>query len=174
MKDRPSEHTVLHQYSWMKAAFSAIICIHLHFCLWKRYHKMPKCSVLQSSALQSSPFSLGMQWLLYRPISIQSPTRSQLPGTQTHTEQISVNLMVWFPQQWTLRRNKVKKETRSQPSCKISNNSELHPVFINLRSLWVYIYHLNQKRLRYHNFFEMQKHQCLPHRRGKYQVFISL
>lgn len=59
MKDRPQEHTVLHQYSWTKAAFGAIICIHLHFCLRKCYHKTPKCSVLRNSALQSIPLLTG-------------------------------------------------------------------------------------------------------------------
>lgn len=156
----------------MKVAFSAIVFIHLDFCLQKPHHKMPK-----RSALQSSSFSLWMQWMLYRSISIQSPTPSRLSGPQVHAEQINVNPTAPFP--WVLifqRIIKVKK--RNHIPAFLQNQQQFRAsirVFVNLRSLQLYFYHLNQKCQHYNNFFKCgKKNQCLPHRGKKYQVFISL
>jgi len=45
-----------------------------------------------------STTELPVLWrMLCGSISIQSPTRSRLPGTQAHAEQINVNPTAWFP-----------------------------------------------------------------------------
>lgn len=76
--------------------------------------------------------------MLYRSISIQSPTWSRLSGTQAHAEQININLMAWFPQVLFFPRI-IKVRKRNWISVFPQNQQQFRAsikVFVNLRSLW--------------------------------------